>query len=159
MIIVADSSPIISLAIINHLDLLDKIFDNYFIPEEVYREVTEDDKPYSELLKSFLKNKVKKINNKIALSILTAEVDKGEAEAIVLALENSIENILIDDLKGRKTAQHHGLNTLGTAGLLLQAKRQGLIKTVKGYLDLLLKNDIRISKALYNKVLQIADER
>ncbi|MBN2444087.1 MAG: DUF3368 domain-containing protein [Spirochaetales bacterium] len=159
MIIVADSSPVISLTIINKLDILNKLFDDYCIPEEVYNEIIEFNKPYSETLKSFFKSKVKKVENSIAVKVLIVEVDKGEAEAIVLALEQGITTILIDDFKGRRTAIHNGLNVLGTLGLLLQAKKKGFINSIKNDIDILIANGFRINKKIYDKILILAEEQ
>ena len=53
MIIIADSSPLISFAILNKLDILDQIFDDIYIPAAVYSEITQQDKPYSQKLKIF----------------------------------------------------------------------------------------------------------
>ena len=66
MIIVADSSPLISLAILSKLELLIKLFDDIFIPEAVFVEITKADKPYSDILTKFANTKVKSIKNKIA---------------------------------------------------------------------------------------------
>lgn len=124
MIIVADSSPLISLAILEKLNLLEDLFDEVFIPNAVYKEVTAMKKPYSDSLDKFSKNRIKKVKNKIALSIISHELDIGESEAIILALENNIDTILMDENKGRKIAISKGLHPIGTIGVLIQAKKQ-----------------------------------
>ncbi len=68
------------------------------------------------------------VQNEVAVGLLKKDVGLGEAEVIILALENGIENLLIDDHKGRKIAQTQGLNLVGSIGVLLQAKRTGLLK-------------------------------
>ena len=57
MIIIADSSPLIALAILDQLQLLTHYFDNVFIPYAVYEEVCSDDKPHYKKLKIFLTEK------------------------------------------------------------------------------------------------------
>ena len=158
MIIVADSSPLISLAILSKLELLIKLFDDIFIPEAVFAEITKADKPYSDILTKFANTKVKSIKNKIALSILSHDLDKGESEAIVLALENNIENILMDEQKGRKIAAANGLHPIGTIGVLIQAKKTGLIENIKPHLDKLMHNNIFISDKLYSSSIKIVGE-
>ena len=101
MLIVADSSPLICLAILEKLDLLNKMFDDFYIPPGLYSEITSHAKPYSVILKNALKDHIKEVKNKLALKVLSTEIDPGEAEAIILAVENNIPVILIDDLKGR----------------------------------------------------------
>jgi len=159
MIIVADSSPLISFAILDKLELLDKIFDDIKIPESVYDEITQNDKPYSKELKEFAINKTKKVKNKLAVQILQKDLDLGESEAIVLAKENKIKDILIDEYKGRKIAKETGLFPIGTIGVLLQAKRQNYINKVKSELDKLIVNHIRISNDLYETALKISGEK
>ncbi len=158
MVIVADASPLICFAIIEKLDLLDRLFESLIVPEEVYKEVTFTKKPYSTELSNYLKDKKRKINNTLAVKMLSMEVDRGEAEAIVLALELGISQILIDDYKGRKVSQKQGLLTIGTIGALIESKKKNYITGVKPYMDLLIENDIRISKELYNKALELAGE-
>jgi len=158
MIIVANSSPLISLAILSRLDLLTELFDEIYIPQAVFIEITESEKPYSEILTHFGKSRVRSIQNTVALSILSHELDCGEAEAIVLALEKDVENILMDEHKGRNIAIANGLHPIGTIGVLLQAKKRDLIKKVKPCLDTLIENNIYISKALYSSSLKVAGE-
>lgn len=121
--IIADSSPIISLAIVDKIDLIEKIFVEVLIPQEVYDEITFLEKPYSEKLRDYFKNKIIKVKNLTALEILKDEIDAGEAEAIILAIELGVKEILIDDFKGRKRAELKGLNVYGTFGLLIEAKK------------------------------------
>jgi uncharacterized protein len=156
--IVADSSSLIALSIIDCIEIIEKIFDNIIISEEVYNEITIIDKPFSKKLKEYFEYKVVKVKNITALKLLKEEIDDGEAETIVLALESGINNILIDDLKGRKRADLSGLKVFGTLGTLLTAKKMGLINSIKKLIDKLIENDIRISKELYEYTLIKADE-
>lgn len=158
MIIVADSSPLISFAILNLLDILPEIFEKIQIPQSVY-EITNWQKPFANQLKQFATDRVSVVQNKIAVEVLLKDLDLGESEAIVLALENSIWDILIDEHKGRRIARLHGLNPIGTLGVLIQSKRVHLIKKVKPLLNILIANKIRISKPLYLKTLELANEK
>lgn len=158
MLIVADSSPLISFAIIDQLELLNKIYDRVLVPQAVYNEVTQEDKPFSNDIKKFLENNIEIVNNRTAVDILNDEIDLGESEAIVLALEKGIKAILIDDNKGRKRARLKGLKVIGTLGTLIRAKNLGYINEVKPLMDKLTDYNIRISKELYKQVLEITDE-
>lgn len=82
----------------------------------------------------------------------------GEREAIVLALEIGNCYLLLDDLAARRTAQALGINVVGTVGLCLRAKQQGLIEEIKPLLDTLLLHEFRISSRLYNFALAEARE-
>jgi len=158
MRIVVNSSPLIAFAILGQLDLLPLIFSEIYIPQAVFNEVSVWGKPYSQQLRAFSANRVKVVQNEIAVEVLTNEVDLGEAEAIVLALENRIVDILIDDPKGRKVAQANGLYPIGTIGVLLQAKKSGHVSEVKPSLDELIAHKIRLGKQLYHKALELAGE-
>ncbi|OQX78364.1 MAG: hypothetical protein B6D61_05710 [Bacteroidetes bacterium 4484_249] len=158
MIIVSDSSPLISLSLISKLDLLTKIFSNIYIPAAVYNEITTPGKPYSKILSEFASGKTKSVKNKLSVSVLSKDLDNGEAEAIVLALENNIIRILIDEHKGRNIARANGLIPIGSLGILLRAKELKYIKEVKPYLDKLIQVKFRVSQSLYRKVLGYANE-
>jgi len=159
MIIVSDSSPLISLAILNRLTILDQLFDKIYVPTAVYNEVVRRDKPHFQELNRFSVDRVKQIQNQFAVQLLLKDLDIGESEAIVLAKENNISDILIDEYKGRKIAIAHGLSPIGTIGVLVQAKKKGLIKELKPELDSLIANRRRISPNLYMKALGLAGEK
>jgi predicted nucleic acid-binding protein len=90
---------------------------------------------------------------------LRQELDAGEAEAIVLALESSAEILLMDERLGRESAQHLGLRCVGVIGVLVKAKSKSLITTIQPYLDLLrAQAGFRISESLYRRVLTDANE-
>lgn len=158
MVIIADASPLISLAILEKLHLLDQLFDEIYISVAVYNEIGQENKAYAAELKSFAQNRVREVQNQLALQLLKRELDAGEAEAIILAIESRVANILIDEHKGRKVAEANGLLPIGTIGVLIRAKRMGLIQAVQPNLDKLIENRRRISKALYAKALQLARE-
>ena len=78
MIIVADSSPLLSFAIIDKLKLIEQIFGEVFVPSAVFNELTVPDKPYSKELKDFLQNKVFTVKNMDLVKMLSNEIDLGE---------------------------------------------------------------------------------
>ena len=82
----------------------------------------------------------------------------GESEAIVLALEEKPNFVLIDDLKARKFAKMYGLQIIGTTGILLEAKKKGLIPEIKPLISELLINGIRISSRIIELTLEAAQE-
>lgn len=158
MIVIADSSPLISLALIGKLSILEQLYQEISVPSAVYKEVVKSDKPCSRELKQFLHGKTKLVNNRMAVDILLSDLGEGEAEAIVLALEQQPTMVLLDDLKARKFAKMKGLNIIGTLGILLRAKKDGLISDLKPFIDTLVFNGIRISPKIIEMVLQAAQE-
>jgi predicted nucleic acid-binding protein len=158
MIIIADSSPLIALAVIAKLDLLDKLYEEIYVPNAVFQELANNDKAFANELRTFLTGKIKEVENKLAVDVLLSDIGAGEAEAIVLALEQRPDAVLIDDLKARKFAKIRGLNIIGTLGILLKAKKAGLLREIRPLLDDLLVANIRISEKIREIALQAAQE-
>ena len=138
MTIVSNTTPLIKLAKINLLDLIQKIFNKINIPSAVYFEITNFNAPGSHEVKTFdwiIHQKISDQNLSIALQ---KEIDKGEAEAIILALELKADLLIIDEKKGRALASDFGIEKIGTIGLLRIAKDKKIISTIKPYLDQLI---------------------
>src|SRR5207244_3953056 len=66
---------------------------------------------------------------------LESHLDEGEAAAIALAIDRGSTLLLMDEVDGRNAAVHHGLTITGTLGILLEAKRGGLIDLVRPMID------------------------
>jgi predicted nucleic acid-binding protein len=93
------------------------------------------------------------------IKLLRRELDEGESEAIALAIEIQADLVLLDERDARDIADIYGLNMTGVAGILLSAKREGYISSVRKYLDLLqTKASFRISRELYNQILRSSNE-
>lgn len=90
--------------------------------------------------------------------LLDLYLDPGEASAIALALD--LENVLliIDDLKGRKEAERLGFTFTGTLGVLFKAKKEGLIKELKPYIENLKVVGFRISPNIEEEILKRSKE-
>lgn len=157
MSIVSNASPLINLARIGRLDLLRQLYGELSIPEAVWHEVVVQGtgQPGADEVKAATWIKRQAVTNQALVRALQQELDAGEAEAIALALEVEAELLLMDEHLGRETARHLGLRYTGLIGVLIEARRKGLIGAVKPLLDAL--RDIagfRVSDALYERVLQ-----
>ena len=125
MIVVSDTTPLISLLKINQLDLLEKLFGEVLIPEAVFNELTVDERFQLEAKvirqKEFIA--VKPVNNLESVSILkrATGLDQGESEAIVLTDELKADLLLMDEAKGRNVSAQMGLKIMGTIGILMAA--------------------------------------
>ena len=90
---------------------------------------------------------------------LRVELDLGEAEAIVLAIERHADLLLVDERRGRRAATASGLMVTGLLGVVVQAKRTGAIDAAKPILDALIRTArFWIGPALYAEVLTQLDE-
>lgn len=92
------------------------------------------------------------------LQILELSLNRGEASAIALALENTSCLLIIDELQGRKLAQQLRLTITGTLGIIVQAKQEGYIPAVKPLLDLISETNFRLSASLVGIILKQAGE-
>lgn len=92
------------------------------------------------------------------MAYLLADLDIGEAAALVLAQELNTDWILLDEIKARSIATRLGLRFTGTIGLLLLAKRQGKIPLLRPLLDQLRSHKFHLSDRVYAAVLQQAGE-
>jgi uncharacterized protein len=170
VIIVSDTSPINNLAAINQLNLLQQLYSTVIIPTAVYRELTDPNFPVAGATEVQTLDwiETRQITNLAMLETLSQDLDPGEAEAIVLALEIGADQVLIDERRGRLIAERRGrliaerlkLNYTGILGILIEAKRRGLIFSVKPLLDALINQaGFWVAESVYDRVLQIADEQ
>ena len=99
---------------------------------------------------------VKQTKDKNLIKLLESHLDYGESEAI--ALEIDADLILLDDLDTRETARIYDLQITGTIGILLRAKFEGKIVSLKDTLRKLMKTGFWINKKLVQELLKFAGE-
>jgi uncharacterized protein len=127
MAVVSDSSPLIALGRIGQLSLIRRLAGPIVVPPAVAHEVYGADAPPDWI-------HVQSLGSSVAVG---ASLGRGEQEAIVLALELGARWILLDDLPARRSAARLGLRVVGTVGVLLAAKRSGLVDEIRPLLDAL----------------------
>ncbi len=157
MMLIADASALIALAACNSLGLLDALFGDVLVPEAVFTEVTIDGKPQSERLRTYLLGKVRAVDLQ-RFVYLDAYADLGETQAMMLYKEVAADYLLIDDKRGRKVAKLNHIQTVGTLGVLLQAKRSGLIPRVAPLIAQISDSPVFMRESLIRTVLQLAGE-
>lgn len=145
---VVDSSCLIGLWKIEHIDLLRQMFVQVIVPASVQRE--------SDIFCEWFE--IRSPQNTPLVRSLCTYLGKGEAEAIALGVEIGDCEVLLDDKKARKTAKFLGLKVVGTVGLLLRAKRHAYLTQVKPLLDQLVSEGFYLSQEIYVKALEIAEE-
>jgi len=169
MIIVSDTSPILSLTLIGQLELLREIYGSIVIPEAVRqelmvtnhsgtREVAQADWIITRPTRAAPRSGAS-VDPDVVVKLLLREVDRGEAEAIGLAVQLTADVLLIDERKARKLAQYLELNVVGLLDVLHEAKQRQLIPMIKPVLDDLLTHArFRLSRKLYQRILHTAGE-
>lgn len=134
MPVVSNTSPILNLAIVGRLDLLRQQFGEVLIPPGVLQELQVDTElPGVESIRLALRNnwlRTVELSDPALARALQRDLDKGEAEAITLALQLSATTLVMDEHDGRAAARAMGLTPVGLLGVLLRAKRTGQIDSV-----------------------------
>ena len=129
MLVVSDTTAITSLLKIRRTDILANLFNEVMIAEAVRDELLR----YHASIPAFFQ--VRAVTDKGLLSVLLESLEEGEAESIALAAEIGAAALLIDDRKGRRIAEQRGIHCLGLAGVVLLAKRKGIISSLGTFLD------------------------
>ena len=147
--IIADSSCLILLDKIEELDLLKKLFGKVIVTSIIAEEFGN---PLPEWI---LIKDAKNINYQ---NILELSVDRGEASAIALAVEQSDCLLILDDQKARKLAAELNLKYTGTIALLVEAKSKGYITSVRPIINKIRKTNFHLTPELEKKILKSAGE-
>lgn len=123
----------------------------------MFDEVVVEGRRHSEGLKTFLEGRVEPVDAG-ALESQKSGLGQGELEAIALCIQKKADLILVDDQRARKTASDFGLRVSGSLGVLLMAKKRGLLPAIRPSLDRLRASDIHLSDELFREVLAMAGE-
>jgi predicted nucleic acid-binding protein len=127
MIVVSDTTPLNYLVLIHAIDVLPPLFSEVYVPPSVITELTRLKTP--PIVKLWAQNPPPWL--KVAAPSMrlpsTIRLDDGEADALSLAKELQIQDVLIDERRGRKVAQNEGLTPLPTLAVLERAAIAGLL--------------------------------
>lgn len=160
-IIVADAGPLIFLAKLGRLDLIQNQGEEVYIPNAVFNEIRAKKDGASAKIEQATKNwlQVKKVKNQEAVNLLLADLDIGEAEVIVLANELKANRLILDDLDARRFARRINIPIIGTLGILLSAKLQEKIPSVNDEILKLQKHGFWANEKLIDEILMTAGEK
>lgn len=157
--IVCNSGPLIALGILGKLDFLKSLFDEVLVPEAVHQEISQGGLKLAGL-ESFQRAKwIRIAAPKQKDELLTALLDAGEAGVIALARELGIGLVLIDERKARKVARDvYGLQPIGTARILIEAKKKMLLTEIAPLLEALRREGYWIHEDIVRAALCEAGE-
>lgn len=158
MVVISDTSAISNLWQIGQIEILKLLYNTIIIPTAVQEELFE-----LEDQQVYLQNcdwiNVQPTQNLVLTEVLQAELDEGEAQAIALSVEMQPDFLIIDELKGREKARSLGIKIIGLLGVLVEAKRAGIISQVNPILiDLTEKVNFFISPQLRAEILAMVGE-
>ncbi|MEM8637686.1 MAG: DUF3368 domain-containing protein [Cyanobacteria bacterium P01_G01_bin.54] len=151
MIVVADTSPINYLLLIDQLDLLPRLFGQIILPDAVCAEMRDPDAPLA--LQRWIADPPDWMRTQIVPTLDPAlyDLDPGEQAAITLSLTLLADLLLIDERLGRKAAQERGLRVIGIVGILDEAATQGWLDLDEAIIKLQATN-FRISQQLIQRL-------
>ncbi|HNN98085.1 MAG TPA: DUF3368 domain-containing protein [Pseudomonadota bacterium] len=137
MVVISNTSPLTNLAAIGQFDLLRSLYGQLRIAEAVWDELNAEDRAWPGCAEVAAANWIERraVQNRSLVMALRERLDPGEAETIALAVEVPPLLVLMDEKEGRRSAQRFGLKTVGVVGVLIEAKRRGLIGAVGPLLE------------------------
>jgi predicted nucleic acid-binding protein len=145
--VIVDSACLIALDQVKSLVLLSMLYDPVFIPPAVSDEIPSA--PFWITVETPVDAQT--------VDALRKQLGKGESEAIALASEKACR-IVLDDAKARSIAKHMNLKVIGTVGILVKAKLEGIIQHIRPILEGLRDNKFFMSDALIKEALRLCSE-
>jgi len=153
MIVVSNTTPIISLASIQQIEIFERLFGEIIVPHAVYEEIkAKESWGYKEIDLEFVR--VETIRGELYKDFLLNQLDSGESETILLAKELNADLVIIDENLAYKIAKNSGLNVTRTLSILLKAKESGIIGQVKPLLDEMIAKGRWYSQNVYESFLK-----
>ena len=134
-LIVSDTTPISCLLRIGRPDLLATLFPDLRIPTEVAMELDRGAAVLGDWRSMIPHARIERVPPMPLLRLLEEEVDAGEAEALALGVSLHADLILIDEIRGRAIARRLGLAVAGTLGVVVRAKRGGMIPAARPIIE------------------------
>jgi len=157
-LVVSDTSPLLNLALIDQLYLLESQFSSIAVPEPVWEELGAGE-GVLDALQELRQNEflsVVGVDQSNLFTEIRHELDRGETAAICYAIEHGADLILLDEKDGRQVARRHDLTMTGVIGILLRGAKDGQIE-LEDELDSLREAGFWISDDLYAEVLSRAE--
>lgn len=157
-IVIADASALIALAKIDHLFILQGLFEQVWLAPTVLAELRLAEFAVTgSALQVALDAAWLRVNPEPTANTTLTGLDAGETESILQALHAQSQSdavlLIIDEQMARSAAKELGLTIAGTAAVIGMAKQRGLIHSAKDVFAALLKTDFRISADIIRQVL------
>ena len=147
--IISDTSCFIILTNIDELELLHKVYGQIITTPDIAIE-------YGDILPEWVQ--IISVTDKYKQQLLEMQIDKGESSALALALEIPGSTVILDDYKARKIAERLGITFSGTIGVIIKAKLNGIIPSIKPILEKIKQTDFYLSAEIELQALKEAKE-
>ena len=157
--LVANTGLVIALASIDRLDILRTFFISVQVPQAVHDEIMQGGSRFIGLATYGRADWIAVVPDMPLDPLLSTVLDKGEAAVITLARSSSADIVLIDESKARKIARTiYGLRVIGSARVLVEAKRHGMLDNVGAALQAIREYGYWIDDAIVQYALREAGE-
>jgi len=159
-LVLADASPLIAISIVHGFDWLHALLGKITTTSVVLQEVASGaGRPgEQEILEAVRRRRIEVVDDEHGEPAFD-ELDAGEASILRLAVRSRRRClVLIGERAGCRVAREQGFAAVGTVGLLIHAKRRGLLSAVRPALEAMRANDFRLSSELVRAVLHEAGE-
>lgn len=163
LLVVCDSTPLIYLTRLGRFDLLRRFYEGVILPPAVWQEVAVEGArlPEGRAVRAAAQAGWLRIERPVRPLAISpseaADLDPGEVEAIQLALERGAL-LAIDEIHGREIAMRLGLKLTGTVGILVRARREGVVASLRDELTRLRETTFRLSEAVCREALASVGE-
>jgi predicted nucleic acid-binding protein len=157
--VIINASPLIFLSRSHHLDLLKSFADEVWVPEPVAEEISY--RGQEDITAQAIKNTAWLITHPvedIPISILEWRLGAGESAVLALGLDHPHTEVIIDDLAGRKCAASLDIPVRGTLGLVLVAKKHGVIPKARSVIEDMMSTGFYLSKRILDRALEKVGE-
>lgn len=154
-LVIADTGPINYLILIDHVDILPKLFEKVVLPAVVRDELARPKAPAA--VQSWIATPPAWIEIRQSVHAHDPEMDEldaGEEDAIALAIELHADLLLMDDREGVMVAQRKGFRVAGTLAVLAMGSRHGLLNLAEAF-DRLKRTNFHYQQDLMDQLLRI----
>lgn len=165
MIVVSDTTPLLTLLKIGRIDVLNKLYNSVHIPFAVFEELTRNTE-YPEEAEYFRNCPFLEVHSdlsadRVSLLQRATGLDLGENEAIILADEKQPSLLLIDESKGRVVAESMKLTITGSIGILFAAYQKKLLTVdeIDQSVSMLKGMNRFIGEKLFNLLLSLVHDK
>jgi uncharacterized protein len=154
-----DASPLVFLGKLGRLEVLSLGAEEVLVPSAVLDEIRVKADEAAELVERCLGLWLKECSwTQPQLLQLLPDLGAGERGVIAQALQVGAVSVVLDDLDARRTARRMGLRPIGTVGLLLAARKRGMVPSLRRELDRLEAHGFYASAEFREQVLREAGE-
>jgi len=157
--IVCNTGPLIALSMVGQLDLLRRLYHRVIVPTTVFREVVAGGSRQIGVAEIAGADWLERSDLAVPEPLLALELGPGEAAVLATAFQLQAQLVLIDERRARRIAeQAYGLRVKGSAGILVSAKRAGLIPAVLPYLGAMAREGYYLSRRIIERAAAEAGE-